>query len=637
MNWHWKTCWLGGFALGLVGLVNLVGTAQQTEVEQYSIEQFLKTTSYRGASFSHDNSKILVSNDSTGVFNAYAVDVQSGEMTPLTTSDKDSIFSIGYFPNDDRFIYTADQGGNELNHVYVQNQDGSSTDLTPGDNLKASFAGWAQDDQSFYVATNERDPRFFDLYEYQVKDFSRALIYQNDEGYMPGGISPDGQLIALVKVETRDNSNIFLYDRSDESVKCVTEHEGDISHSPADFTPDGKSLLYTTDKDGEFMYLVQLNLQPGTREVIAKHDWDVAGAGFSKNGKFFRVTLNEDGKNRLMMYEYPSMKEVKLPEIEGASIGGMTVSRDESCVAMYASSGRMPSDLFFYDFGDSAKQLTRSLNPEINPSHLVNGKVVRFESFDGVEIPGILYMPQQASETEKVPALVWVHGGPGGQSRLGYRGLIQYLVNHGYAVYAINNRGSSGYGKTFQQLDDQKHGEGDLDDCVTSKRMLVETGLVDPDRIGIIGGSYGGYMVCAALAFRPDEFDVGIDIFGVTNWHRTVQNIPPWWEAQRKSLEKELGDFDDLEYFKKISPLFHADQIKKPLMVLQGANDPRVLKVESDEMVEAVRANGIAVDYHVFDDEGHGFRKKKNQLQGYKAILEFCDKYLKNAKQKKFQ
>ncbi len=239
-------------------------------------------------------------------------------------------------------------------------------------------------------------------------------------------------------------------------------------------------------------------------------------------------------------------------------------------------------------------------------------------------------MPLGATDQSKVPALVWVHGGPGGQSRIGYRALIQYLVNHGYAIYAINNRGSSGYGKTFQQLDDQKHGEGDLDDCVHSKQMLIETGKIDPDRIGIIGGSYGGYMVCAALAFRPEEFNVGVDIFGVTNWYRTVQNIPPWWEAQRKSLEKELGDFDDLEYFKKISPLFHVKNIRKPMMVLQGANDPRVLKVESDEMVAGVRQNGVFVEYLVFDDEGHGFRKKKNQLRGYRAILEFCDKYLKN-------
>lgn len=637
MNKIWNLRWrVNALAFSLVVCLGTTASAQD-DLQQYTIEQFLETTSYSGASFSHDNSKILVSNDSTGVFNAYSIDVASGESSQLTKSEKDSIFALSYFPNDDRFLYTADQGGNELNHVYVQSTDGDSKDLTPGDKLKANFAGWATDDKSFYIATNERDPRFFDLYEYQVSDFSRKMIYQNDEGFLPGAISSDGQLIGLVKIETRDNSNIYLYNRADQSTKCLTEHEGDINFSAQAFTPDDKNLLFTTDEDNEFLYLKQMNLASGDVKQLAKYDWDITGASFSKNGKYFRIGVNEDAKTKLMMYEYPSMKPVELPTIEGASLGSVSVSRDESCIAMYATSGRMPSDLFFHKLsGGNAKQLTRSLNSDINPDHLVNGEVVRFKSFDDVEIPGILYMPKQASEKNRVPALVWVHGGPGGQSTLGYRGLIQYLVNHGYAIYAINNRGSSGYGKTFQQMDDQKHGEGDLDDCVSSKKMLIETGLVDPNRIGIIGGSYGGYMVCAALAFRPDEFNVGVDIFGVTNWHRTVQSIPPWWEAQKKSLEKELGDFDDLEYFKKISPLFHAENIKKPMMVLQGANDPRVLKVESDEMVEAVRKNGISVEYLVFDDEGHGFRKKKNQLRGYKSILEFCDKYLKNAKRDSF-
>lgn len=603
----------------------------QQDIPQYTIEQFLKTTNFRGADFSHDNSKLLVSNDSTGVLNAYSIDVKSGASKQLTNSEIDSINALSYFPGDDRFLYTADQGGNELNHVYVQMQDGTSKDLTPGEKLKASFAGWAHDNKSFYIATNERDARFFDVYEYQLADFSREMIYQNDEGFFPGPISRDGQLLALIKIDTRDNSDIYIYNCGDKSTKCMTEHQGNVNHSPEDFTPDGKSLMYTTDLDDEFQYLMKLDLASGEKHEVAKRSWDVSGAGFSKSGKILTIVSNEDAKTKLSMYEYPSMKPVELPEIAGASLSSARLSDDDSCLAMYGTSGRMPSDLFYYDFTDKpAKQLTQSLNPEIDPKNLVNGEVVRFKSFDGIEIPGILYMPHQATTEHKVPALVWVHGGPGGQSRIGYRGLIQYLVNHGYAVYAINNRGSSGYGKTFQQLDDQKHGEGDLDDCVQSKKMLIATDKVDPNQIGIIGGSYGGYMVCAALAFRPDEFDVGVDIFGVTNWYRTVQNIPPWWEAQRKSLETELGDFDNLEYFKKISPLFHAANIRKPLMVLQGANDPRVLKVESDEMVAAVRQNGVFVEYLVFDDEGHGFRKKKNQLRGYKAILEFCDKYLKN-------
>jgi dipeptidyl aminopeptidase/acylaminoacyl peptidase len=245
-------------------------------------------------------------------------------------------------------------------------------------------------------------------------------------------------------------------------------------------------------------------------------------------------------------------------------------------------------------------------------------------------VPGLLYKPHGASARRKAPALVMVHGGPGGQARIGYDALTQYLVNHGYVVYDINNRGSSGYGKTFYAMDDRKHGEADLGDVVASKRMLVETGYVDPDRIGIIGGSYGGFMVLAALAFRPDEFAAGVDLFGVANWLRTLESIPPYWESLREALYAELGDpATDKVRLRRISPLFHAANIRKPLIVLQGANDPRVLQVESDEIVAAVRKNGAPVEYIVFPDEGHGFVKKENERRGYKAILEFLDRHLK--------
>jgi dipeptidyl aminopeptidase/acylaminoacyl peptidase len=223
-----------------------------------------------------------------------------------------------------------------------------------------------------------------------------------------------------------------------------------------------------------------------------------------------------------------------------------------------------------------------------------------------------------------------VHGGPGGQTRRGYSAQIQYLVNNGYAVLGINNRGSSGYGKSFHMADDRKHGREPLWDCVEAKTFLASLGYIDPDRIGIMGGSYGGYMTLSALAFRPEAFKVGIDIFGVSNWIRTLESIPPYWESQRKALYDEVGDpVKDKEFLTATSPLFHAANIRRPLMVIQGKNDPRVIKPESDEIVDAVKKNGVPVDYVVFDDEGHGFSKKKNQAIANAKMVEFLDKYLK--------
>jgi dipeptidyl aminopeptidase/acylaminoacyl peptidase len=227
---------------------------------------------------------------------------------------------------------------------------------------------------------------------------------------------------------------------------------------------------------------------------------------------------------------------------------------------------------------------------------------------------------------------VLVHGGPGGQSRRGYSAMVQHLVNHGYAVLAANNRGSSGYGKTFYNMDNRRHGEVDLDDIVYARRYLETLDWVDGERVGIMGGSYGGYMVAAALAFRPDAFDVGVDIFGVTNWVRTLNSIPPWWESFKEALYDEMGDpATDEERHRRISPLFHASNIRKPLLVVQGANDPRVLQVESDELVAAVRANNVPVEYIVFPDEGHGFLRKENRIAAQEAYLRFLDQYLRGA------
>ncbi len=600
------------------------------EVRQYTIEQFLGTTGYRGASFSHDGSKILVSSDRTGVFNAFAVPVAGGEPVRLTGSTTESILTRSYFPADDRLLYLSDQGGNELTHLYVREEDGSVTDLTPGENLKADFHGWAVDERSFFITTNERDPKYFDLYEVTTAGYERTLLYENQSGYDFKAISPDKQLLAFARTRTTTDSNVVLHDRRTGETTNLTPHEGEAVNDAQAFGPRGEHLYYRSNDGSEFLYLVRHHLGSGRREVIVQPEWDVSDAQLSHRGTYLMVRINHDARTEVQVFETAGMKPVALPRLPLADITLLTASRDETQLAFYANGSRSPSDLFVFSLGSGdSRRLTESLNPEIDPDDLVEVEAARFKSYDGVEIPGLLYRPHQATADARAPALVWVHGGPGGQSRIGYRGLMQYLVNHGYVVYAINNRGSSGYGKTFFQMDDRRHGDADLGDCVASKDFLIGTGYVDPDRIGIIGGSYGGYMVLAALAFRPDEFDVGVDIFGVANWVRTLKSIPPYWESFRLALYKELGDpAVDEEYLHKISPLFHAGNINKPLMVLQGANDPRVLQVESDEMVEAARANGAPVEYIVFDDEGHGFRKKQNREEGYGAILKFLDKYL---------
>ena len=631
-----------GLILLLAGLLAGQGSAaparqaaaQPTRApRQYTIQQFLANTAYGGSSFSPDNKKILVSSNQTGVFNAFAFPVDGGKPVQLTDSKVNAVQTLGYFPRDERFLYTSDQGGNEKNHIYVQSPDGQVKDLTPGDNLKADFIGWSTDGKSLFYASNERDPGLFDIYEMTLDGYERKLLYTNEGGYLPGSVSPDRRYVTLFKTQTSTDSDIYLHDRTTGKTTIITPDDppnSEVSNSPADFSPDGKSLYYTTDKGSEFSYLVRYDLATGQRAEVLKTNWDVAGAGFSRDGKWFTIAVNEDGRTDLRVFKADGMKPVELPALPGADVTGVGFSYDGNLMSFYAEASG-PRDLYVREVKTGkVRQLTHALNSAIDPKDLVEPQVVRFKSYDGVEIPGILYTPHQASPGARVPALVWVHGGPGGQSRVGYNGFIQFLVNHGYAVYAINNRGSSGYGKTFFTMDDRKHGDADLGDCVASKKMLAATGWVDPNRIGIVGGSYGGYMVLAALAFRPQEFAVGVDLFGVSNWLRTLESIPSWWGPTRDSLYKELGDPKaDADYLRKISPLFHADQIERPLIVLQGENDPRVLKAESEEIVQAVRKKGVPVEFMLFPNEGHGFARRETQEKAYQATLEFLDKHLK--------
>ncbi|KKO45119.1 peptidase S9 [Arsukibacterium ikkense] len=599
-------------------------------VPQYSAEQFFATKTYFGNDINHNATAMLVASDESGVFNLYRVSLDGSNWQPLTQSTTDPAFPVSWFPQDDRLLYTADQGGNELNHVYLREVDGTVRDLTPGDKLKAYFVGW-HNDHSFYIASNERDPRFFDLYHYNGSDYSRQLVFSNSDGYGISAVSKDGRYVALSKERNNADNNLYLLQlgNSNASPVLITGHQGNISHQVYGFTPDSTALLFGANGSSEFVAAYSYNLQSGATSPYSQADWDISFIYFSDDKQYRVQGVNADASTVLSITHLPTGKALQLPELPAGDLRGVTFSADSKYLSFYLNADNSPSNLYVWQLGSpAAKRLTQALDSSINEQHLVQSKVVRFNSFDDVTIPALLYKPHQATANTKLPAVIWIHGGPGGQSRTGYNPMLQHLVNHGYAVLSVNNRGSAGYGKTFFHLDDLRHGEDDLQDIVYGKKYLQTLDWVAGDRIGVMGGSYGGYLTMAAMAFT-DEFNLGINIFGVTNWVRTLESIPPWWEAFRESLYAELGDpAVDGERLHRISPLFHADKVKKPVLVVQGANDPRVLQVESDEMVEAIRANNVPVEYVLFEDEGHGFLKKSNRITAQQAYLAFLKQYL---------
>ncbi len=602
-------------------------------VKQYTIQQFLATTTLGGPSFSPDASRVLFTSDASGIPNAYTVPSEGGAVTPLTRSTTDSTFAVSYFPKDERFLYTHDRGGDENNHLYVMSPRGDA-DLTPGAKLKAVFSGWLHDDSALNVLTNERDARYFDVYRYHAEKLDRKLIYKDTTGYQVASVSGDGRWLALGKPTTTADSDIYVWDTRDSRMTHLTPHKVPTQYHASEFDPDSKWLYYLTNAGAEFARVKRFEMATGKHEDVESADWDIQFTRFSRNGRYRVSAVNEDGRTVVRVLDAQTGGLVPMPRLPEGDVTGVVFSRDEQRMVVTLNGDRSPSNLYSARVGAAeATRLTDSLSKEIDPEDLVESRVVRFKASDGLSIPSIFYKPHQATPQNKVPALVWVHGGPGGQTRKGYSAFIQYLVNHGYAVLGINNRGSSGYGQTFFTADDRKHGREPLRDCVEAKAYLAAMPEIDPDRIGIIGGSYGGYMVLAALAFEPKAFAVGVDIFGVSNWLRTLESIPPYWEAQRQALYQEIGDpVKDREMLRAISPVFHAEKICRPLMVLQGQNDPRVIKLESDDIVAAVKKNGVPVEYVVFPDEGHGFTKKKNQIEGYSAVLTFLDKHLKGSK-----
>jgi dipeptidyl aminopeptidase/acylaminoacyl peptidase len=598
--------------------------------KQYRIEDFVESTGVGGASFSPDESRILFSSNRSGVWNAYTMPVSGGDWTPVTSSTTDNSYSVAYFPTDERVLITRDQGGNELNHLYVIEADGSEKDLTPGENLKAEFLGFTADGSAFHVMSNERDPRFFDVYRYDSTGYDRTLVFENTTGMEPFAMSDDGKWLAVGKANTTNDSDLYVVDLATGQSTHVSEHEGQANFTAQDFSPDGQWLYYTANDQGEFAQLRRVKMGSWEHEPVRSADWDIVAAYFSKGGKYLAVATNVDGSTQVKLYDAATDAEQPLPTLPSGEIRGLRIADSEQRMAFYLNGDRQPNDLYVLDIGGEPRQLTTSLNPAIDPADLVESSVVRFNSFDGMEIPNILWKPHQATAENPAPALVWVHGGPGGQTTRAHAAVIQYLANHGYVVLGINNRGSSGYGKTFFAADDGKHGREPLWDTVEAKKYLQSLDYVDDEKIGIIGGSYGGYMVLSALAFQPGEFKTGVNIFGVSNWIRTLESIPPYWESFREALYQEVGNPEtQRDFLIETSPLFHADKINVPLMVLQGANDPRVIKAESDDIVAAVQKNGVPVEYVVFDDEGHGFSKKKNQIEGYGKILAFLDQHLK--------
>lgn len=590
----------------------------------------MDTSRVSGIAFSHDENSILVSCNKTGIFNVFSVPIAGGPINQLTFSTDEDIRVVACFPNDSRTVYARDKGGVESRHLCVLEADGRQVDLTHGAGTKAGLRGWSRDGKHFYCVTNERDRCCFDVYKIDSESYQRTLLLESNNDDVFVNVSNDERWALFVRNYSTTDNDIYLCDLSSRSMRNLTAHNGAIRYHSAYFEARSQAVFYSRCDDAN-TYVYRYDLTTGQTQPARKIEVGGVGEQLSHNGRY-RVRLRENGvRMNVSVYEHATGQEISLPSFPQGEIRSVTLSRSERLMAFYVNGDRAPNDLYVYEIETGqVRRLTNSLNPVIDRADLVESEEINFKSFDGMEIPCLLWRPHDATASFKAPALVWVHGGPGGRTRKGYAAAVQFLVNHGYVVLGVNHRGSSGFGKAFEAAADRKQGREPLWDCVEAKRYLARLEFVDDSRIGIIGGSFGAYMTLAGLAFHANEFAVGVAISGVSNWIRALKSLAPGAPSRKLYYEK-LGDPDtDEAMLRAISPAFHAHQITKPLMVVQGAKDPRVLRIESDDIVAAVRRCGGTVEYLLLEDEAHGFRKRTNAVRAYQAILNFLGRYLNN-------
>ena len=404
------------------------------EVKQYTAEQLYNNKSITGSAFNADETKLLVNGNTTGIFNLYELSIADTSMAPLTSSTKESYFSIDYLPGTAHFLYSADKGGDENTHIYLQKKgDTAAKDLTPWPGSANSVYGWSADKKAIYITSNKRNPKYFDLWKADTAGWNATIFFQNDSGYQPEVISKSERYITLSKSITADKNELYLYDRSNKSMKRLSnDHEA--NWNSAAFEKNDSILYYITNDGSEFSYLVKYDINNGKADKFYENKWDVGGMELSENEKYHTIFINEDGKNKVLLYDHASNKPIDFPEIKDGDVQSVLISPTEKNMMLSVGSSRSPQNIFVYNFEKKElKQLTQNLNKEVDANDLVSAEVVRFKSFDGKDIPAIFYKPLTASANNKVPALLWIHGGPGGQSRIGFSNNIQYLVNHGYA------------------------------------------------------------------------------------------------------------------------------------------------------------------------------------------------------------
>jgi len=609
-------------------------TEKEEKPPVIAVEDFFKNADKSGWQISPDGEYVSYRSVHMAHTNVFVRKISDSVGIPVT---HDSVRNISQYQwKGNRILYLQDIGGDENFQLFSVSIDGKDQKaLTPFPKVRTGILNdlryVAGKEKEVMITMNKRDPRFFDPYSINIETGELKELYKNDKNYDGWYTDHTGTIRIATKT---DGVNTTYYHRATEadpfdSVLTTSYKE---TFTPNFFTFDNKNIYVTSNIGRDKTAVVEYDLanKKEIKEIYNNAAYDVDGLDYSPKRKVlqFAYYTSWKGEQHFLDKEaeadYNKMKE----KFKGYEVSIYGNNNDEDKFIVWTGNDRLPAKFYFYDKKTGETKYLATSRPWLKEEQMATMKPIEYKSRDGLTIHGYLTLPKGV-EAKNIPVIINPHGGPWARDGWGFNNEAQFLANRGYAVLQMNFRGSTGYGKEFWLKGQKQWGKTMQDDITDGVQWLIKEGIADPKRVAIYGGSYGGYATLAGVAFTPDLYACAVDYVGVSNMFTFMKTIPPYWEPYKAMFYELVGDpVKDSVLLAAASPVMHAGRIKAPLFIAQGANDPRVNKAESDQMVDELRKRGVEVEYMVKNDEGHGFANENNRIEFYKAMDKFFDKHL---------
>jgi dipeptidyl aminopeptidase/acylaminoacyl peptidase len=612
-----------------------ISSASSLKARPVPIDDLYFTRSVSNASWSPDGKEVLFTTNMAGRPNLWKVSSAGGWPIQLAQSDERQ-YSGTWSPDGKWIVFQQDSAGNELWDIFAVPSDGGEiVNLTHTPDIREESPRWSPDGKT--IAMNYK-PKEGTVYDLALLDWAtrqvRKLTHEEtpNHSWSSAAWSPDGRTLYANRVEVSfTDADVYAVDVVSGKTTNLTPHEGKVLNLVSSLSPDGKTLLLTSDEKGGYQNVALLDVATRKRTWVTATKWEANSGDFSPSGESFTYTLNADGLTDAYLVDAATLRAEKLPVeagLNGFAAYPNSFSPSGSRLLLSHQSSVQPGDFWIYDIASrSATQFTHTAIASLNSAAMPESQIVHYKSFDGKTISALMWVPFNLKRDGSNPALVLPHGGPTGQVQDYWSPRVAALVSRGYICIAPNVRGSTGYGMDFQRANYQDLGGGDLQDEVYATKFLQATGYVDARKIGITGGSYGGFMTLMAIGKTPDIWAAAVELFGIIDWMTMLQHSDPELQQYEKSL---LGDpLKDKKMYDAASPISYIHNVKAPLLVLQGDNDPRVPKEEAVQVVDLLRKDGKTVDANYYPNEGHGFEKRENQIDAIRRTIAWFDKYLK--------